>query len=265
MFHRVSQAAGNHLRKNERIRSAVRRARRRWRSRSRPGGAEWAARAERQWSTEERTYLDLPLDAARHIYGGKSTLLHQICLALRPSVVVELGSGFSWYDFGRNYEDAIKKLDEGLSTRVLLSAARLLTSTGTPCHVYSVDLRDPERLRSRLAQDFGLDDHLTYALGCDSVAWMRDYCGTVGVLFTDSRHTRAQVLAELDAALPKMTERAAIIVDNCYTTDYDNEPAEDVARGGKYGALIEWAASHPDWTPTWTRHDALLLSRGWVP
>jgi len=253
------------LRRYNGIRIPLRRLRRAWRGRTDPVARSWSARAEAQWAREPRTYLDFPLDAATHVYGGKAAFLHQVCLALRPRVMVELGSGFSYYDFGFTYEQALRRDDEGLSTRVMLAAARLLDHTGTPAHVYSVDLRNPENLRPRLPADFGLASHLTYALGQDSIEWMRAFNGTVGLLFTDSHHTRRQILGELDAALPKMAARSAILVDNCYTTDYGGEPPEDVARGGKYGALMEWIASHPDWVATWTRHDVVLLSRGWIP
>lgn len=262
---RVVAGIADRLREHERIRTPVRRLRRLWRARSSSAGRAWSERAEQQWSAELRTYLDLPIDAVRHLYGGKTSILYATCLALRPGVIVELGSAFSWYDFGRDYEAALRASDEGLSTRVLLAAARLIAATGSPAHVYSVDLRNPEQLRLRLPQDFGLQEHLTYALGVDSVSWLRGFDTKIGVLFTDSHHTRRQILAALDAALPLMEDRAAILVDNCYTTAYTDEPREDIEQGGKYGALVEWTRQHPDWIPTWTRHDLLLLTRGWSP
>ncbi len=224
----------------------------------REGSAAHAALAV--YEGAPRNYLDLVVDMGAHVYGqDKAAYLLGIPLALDSRVIVELGSAFSFYDLGHSYEWSVAQPSESVSTRILLAAARLLAIRGVQSTVYSVDLRDPQPMRPRLAHDFALEAYHQPQFGQDSVAWLQRFEGTIDVLFCDSKHTYRQITAELDAALPTLAARAAVIVDNCYTTTPE---AGDPVPGGKFAALQEWSRSHPEFNATWTQRDMLILTRG---
>ncbi|MFA7248574.1 MAG: class I SAM-dependent methyltransferase [Dehalococcoidia bacterium] len=209
-----------------------------------------------------QNYLDLVADMGAHVYGqDKAAYLLGIPLALDSRVIVELGSAFSFYDLGHSYEWSVAQPSESVSTRIFLAAARLMAVRGVESVVYSVDIREPIGMRLRLPVDFGLDRYHRPQFGSDSVAWLGAFEGTIDVLFCDSRHTYRQITSELDAALPKLSERCVVIVDNCYTTTAE---VGDPEPGGKFAALQAWSAAHAEFHPTWTKRDMLILTRGFA-
>ncbi len=232
----------------------------------------WSARVVKAQDSAPLTPFDVVLDVARHSVGNdRAVELLAIPLALRARTVVELGCAMSYYDLGASYAAALRNAHEGMmSTRVLGTACALLRQTGTEASLISVDIREwPERDRS-LMHDLGFGDLWTLHQGTDSVGWLQAFEGTIDVLLVDSNHTYQHVRAELEAAASRMSERSAIIVDNCYTMIYRtgssymaDDDAEGIAHGGEYGAILEFLDAHPEWRPAWKRHEVMVMTRGW--
>lgn len=159
-----------------------------WRQIAQTGAVALEARSV--YEAAPRSYFDLVADMGAHIYGqDKVAYLLGIPLALDAQVIVELGSAFSYYDLGWEYSDATRDPDEGVSTRVLLAAARLLALRGVDSVVHSIDNRRPGNLQPRLTREFGLERFHQTHFGVDSVAWLGSFEGRIDALFCDSKHT----------------------------------------------------------------------------
>lgn len=177
----------------------------------------------------------------------------------------------SYYALGKSYSSALHAADEAMmSTRVFGIACRMLDAVGVTARLHSVDIRDWDTPPRSLMTDLGLDQYWDRHFGTDSIGWLREFEGEIDVLLVDSNHTYHHVKGELDACAPKMAERSAIIVDNCYSTIYRtgsdymaDEDAEGIRRGGEYGAVLEFLNAHPEWIAHWAEPDVVVLTKGW--
>ena len=218
----------------------------------------------------------------------KALLFFALPLALRARRIVELGSSFSFYP--DTYEDGSpwgvsSDRDEGVvSTRIILSACRLLKQLGVPSKLLSIELRDAsyiERWGNRdlvararqLIDDLGLSEFWELHTGTDTVAWLAEERGRllrgetepIDFVLVDSNHTYDQVSRELAGVLPVLSATGAILVDDCFETNYAHgvdwipeDSAEGLRRGGEYGAVLEFLDAHPDWHGEWMQSNVLL-------
>jgi FkbM family methyltransferase len=216
----------------------------------------------------EYQYFELLRDHAvgSGIPGNRAKILPFLVLPIlmRATRIVELGCSFTYYP--RTYPDrspwkASTSEFEGLvSTRTFLIACRFLNRIGVPATVTSVDIRNTSLYRNAeaLLTDLSLIDHWRPVMGTDSIEWLRQQTEKIDIALVDSHHTYAQVSGELNGLQPLMSEHGIIIVDDCYNLDYqtgvdwnvDETPA-GVAKGGQYGALLEFLEQHREWVAEW--------------
>lgn len=199
--------------------------------------------------------------------------LYALALALPARRIVEFGTSFTYYPDGYDGPWSVtKSATEGfISPRILLSACRLLSRLGVPSTLTSVELRDTppfvERARG-LVEELGLTEYWTPCFGTPSDAWLeREHAlrrsgrsQPIDLAYIDSNHTYEQVQLELNGVLPLMAPRSLIVVDNCYTVHYEtgltwapNESDDGIAKGGEYGAILEFIEAHPGWRPEWAK------------
>jgi len=255
----------------------------RWPASLRHSVGAWRAEQVRQQRDAPANHFDMIAAHVADSFAGYMAIpLFSIPLLLQARNIVELGSAFSYYPDtypGGSPWVASKSGSEGnAGTRFLLSSARLLNHAGVPARVTSIDIRsadDPKMAGSRsLLSSLGLMEFWNPVMGQDTVAWLRGWDERIDFALVDSNHTYAHVAAELAALEPLMSERSVIAVDNAYTYYYAN-PLEllqgtaasgddevGIRRGGKFGAIREFTAAHPEWQPVWTRSDLMFLCRG---
>jgi FkbM family methyltransferase len=123
-----------------------------------------------------------------------------------------------------------------------------------------VDIRTTGLYRNAeaLLTDLNLIDYWRPVMGTDSIEWLKGQTERIDVALVDSHHTYAQVSGELNGLHPLMSEHGIIIVDDCYDLNYqtgadwsmDETPA-GAAKGGQYGALVEFLEQHPEWVAEW--------------
>lgn len=221
----------------------------------------------------------------------KAVPLYTFPMLQQSRRMVELGASFSFFpDF---YPDGSpwrrsKHVWEGvISTRILLTVCKLLGDfCGVQSSLTSVDIRDgTERydigedegtLLGRveaLLESIGLRQYWRPYMGIGTFEWLADEAGRlqrgevqpIDFLLIDANHTYGQVKGELEGALPLMSERGMILIDDSYITAYTHhderipaETEEGLRHGGEYGAIIEFIAEHPEWQPEWLQFMCLL-------
>jgi hypothetical protein len=211
-------------------------------------------------------------------------------LSIQAKRMVELGSSFSYYPM--QYGDPPDRWgvsehisEGGVSTRLMLSACKLLRQAGVEATLCSIDIRGVEphpvygdlfgRLKHLLG-DLDLLEPWRPFMGTDTREWLRQEADRIergeaepiDFALVDSNHTYDQVRTELDALLPVISERGIILVDDCYDTEYmhgadwiPEETKEGLRRGGEYGAILEFIEAHPEWQPDWLETMVLLRRR----
>jgi hypothetical protein len=253
----------------------------------------YAAAMAHQNSAGEGFQISRYFDLVRqHAIEGvnhyKSLLFFALPLAVQAERLVELGSSFSYYP--ETYADGSpwgvsSDRNEGVvSTRIMLSACRLLNRLGVPARLTSIDIRTSADLYAAvgrdlvasarsLIEDLDLSQFWDLHEGTDTVAWLheeterflRGEAKPIDFVLVDSNHTYDQVSRELEAVLPLLSRWAVILVDDCYETNYvhgatwiPEESREGVLRGGEYGAVLEFLQAHPEWRADWMPFNVLL-------
>jgi len=213
-------------------------------------------------------YFELLRDHAigSGIPGNRAKILPFLVLPIlmRATRIVELGCAFTYYP--RTYPDrspwkASTSDFEGLvSTRTFLIACRFLNRIGVPATLTSVDIRNTRLYGNAeaLLTDLDLIGYWQPVMGTDSIEWLKRQTAKIDIALVDSHHTYAQVSGELNGLHPLMSEHGIIIVDDCYNLDYQtgvdwniDETSAGVAKGGQYGALVEFLEQHPEWVAEW--------------
>jgi hypothetical protein len=197
-------------------------------------------------------------------------------LLLRAKRMVEFGSAFTFYP--DTFEDPwgiSSAPDEGMiSTRILLAACKVLETRGIASKLVSIEIRgkaihndvDITNNGDMLFTELGLRQYWQPVFGMDSSTWIEEQRSLVrrrkelpiDFALLDSNHTYALTRAELEGLAAVMSDQGVMIIDNCYTLFYEvdakwspNESPEGIRKGGKFGAILEFAASRPDWELMW--------------
>lgn len=232
--------------------------------------AAWRARLSAHVSSisgGDYQYFEL---LREHVVGGipgnrpKIIPFVVLPILLRARNIVELGSSFTY--FPETYPDASPwrastSDSEGLiSTRAFLVACRFLNQASVPATLTSVDIRESSLLENAkdLFTKLDLIQYWRPAMGVDSIEWLKSRTEKIDLALVDGHHTYAQVRGELEGLAPLMSHHAVIIVDDCYDVDYQtgvswavDETPEGTAKGGEYGAIVEFLDEHPEWTAQW--------------
>lgn len=249
---------------------------------------EWALRREEHRKTLQDgpqlwRYLEMVrLHAIDNINWFKAIPCFGLPMAVGARRLVELGSSFSYYPatydppspWGRSSAG-----DEGvISTRLMLTACKLMSEFGPHSSLTSVDIRESslyENVRSLLT-DMDLIEFWDPQMGTDSIEWLQKEKERVqsraaeafDFVLVDSTHTYDQVARELACVLPLMSPTGIILVDDCWITNYKHgaswipeESDKGLAHGGEYGAVIEFLENHPEWKADWIPQGMVVFSR----
>lgn len=230
----------------------------------------WRKRQDEHLSQIESTchdykYFDL---VRKHIVEGFNR--HKIIpyfafpLMIQARNIVEVGSAFTYYPetYPRSSPWEVSKSgSEGLvSTRIFLTACRFLNKIGIKARLTSVDIRESPMLENakQLLKDLGLIQYWNPVMGTDSIKWLKEQKEPIDLALVDSQHTYAQVAGELEHLSPLMSSKGIIIVDDCYDLNYKpaatwaaDETEEGCAKGGEYGAVLDFLEKHPEWVAEW--------------
>jgi len=209
----------------------------------------------------------------------RHTLLPLFSLALltRAKRMVELGSGFTIYpkSYGSPWQISASEDEAMISTRILLSACRILNRFGVDSKLTSVEIREDPVYQGEHISDgarnlfdqMGLLQYWSFHPGTDSIEWLghekqfldKGQAEPIDLAYVDSNHTYAQVLAELEGLTPLMSPTGVIFIDNAYAVFYapnvdwaPNETREGMLSGGKYGAIHHFLETHPEWIAEWS-------------
>jgi predicted O-methyltransferase YrrM len=253
-----------------------------------PDSGDWADRVNKLRSEVDAgnglwRYLDMVRrhsDQQRSVNWYKSTAFFTLPILLRAERIVELGASFSVYPdtYGSPPDPwgPAGEHDEGVvSTRLFLAACHVLRHIGVQARVTSIDIRESTNYANveRLFAELGLREYWDPQMGTDSLDWLAAEAGRlrdgraapIDFALVDSHHTHHQVSRELAGLLPLMAPGGAILVDDCYRTDFQvdagwmpDETDQGRERGGEFGAVIEFLALHPEWRPHWMQHHVLL-------
>lgn len=185
-------------------------------------------------------------------------------LMIQARNIVELGSAFTYYPETYRHSSpwgVSKSGSEGLvSTRIFLTACRFLNKIGVKARLTSVDIRESSMVEKskQLLKDLGLIQYWNPVMGTDSIKWLKEQKEPSDLALVDSQHTYAQVAGELKNLSPLMSSKGIIIVDDCYDLNYKpgatwaaDETEEGCAKGGEYGAVLDFLEKHPEWVAEW--------------
>jgi hypothetical protein len=228
-------------------------------------------------------YLDMVRqhsDQQRSVNWYKATAFFALPLLLRARRIVEIGASFSvfpaTYGSPANPWGPAGEPDEGVvSTRLLLAAAHLLGQAGIDARVTSIDVRESSNYANveHLFASLGLREYWDPRMSTDSIDWLtaekrrldEGHVTPIDFALVDGHHTYDQVARELAGLLPVMAAEGAILIDDCYRSDFQvaagwmpDETEHGLRRGGEFGAIVEFLERHQEWKAHWMPFQVLL-------